>query len=180
MPLGPFHFLQERGLKIDDQTLNPESKIFQRELASFQNLPRINADKFRLLARMFGPPPGADGDNDPVTQDLFARLMGIVQPSGDYVFSQNDFDRLMTDLMEQHQGNAPPPAKKEVLDHLPKIKVTEEMVLSNEDCAVCKEELVIDEELVKLPCNHHYHELCVRKWLESHDVSFRPIFAYSR
>lgn len=111
--------------------------------------------------------------------DILGRLMGLVAPAGpvgDYVLNQSDFDRLVTELMEQHQGNAPPPAPKEVLETLPKIKVTEQMVQANEDCAVCKEDLVLDEELVQLPCKHYYHEFCVKKWLESHDVSPVLIF----
>ena len=43
----------------------------------------------RFLAQLFGTPPGARGD---------------------YVFSNAELDRIVSELMEQHQGNAPPPA----------------------------------------------------------------------
>lgn len=91
-------------------------------------------------------------------------------PRGDYVYSQQDLDRVVSQLMEQHQGNAPPPAPKEVIDKLPRVKVSEQMVFDGTDCAVCKEELIVEEEVCKLPCNHIYHFDCVSKWLEEHDV----------
>ena len=75
-------------------------------------------------------------------------------PGGDYVWSQGQLDRVISQLMEQHQGNAPPPAPPEVLNNLPKIKVEQNRVLEGEDCAVCKEELVLDEEVAQLPCTH--------------------------
>lgn len=78
---------------------------------------------------------------------------------------------MISQLMEQHQGNAPPPAPPEIIDSLPRIKVTEAMVNEGADCAVCKEDLVMNEEVTKLPCKHIYHFECVSEWLKSHDVS---------
>lgn len=108
--------------------------------------------------------------NDPIAE-LFARIFQHPPgANGDYVYSQTELDRVITELMEQHQGNAPPPAPKEVLEKLPKVKVEEQRVIDGEDCAVCKDELIIGEEVVQLPCKHVYHELCVKKWLEVHDT----------
>lgn len=108
--------------------------------------------------------------NDPIAE-LFARIFQHPPgTTGDYVYSQTELDRVITELMEQHQGNAPPPAPKEVLEKLPKVKVEEQRVIDGEDCAVCKDELIIGEEVVQLPCKHVYHELCVKKWLEVHDT----------
>lgn len=121
-----------------------------------------------FLTSFFGP-----GASD--TNGLLARVLGIPPGAGgDYVYSQADLDRVISQLMEQHQGNAPPPANKEVIESLPKIKVTAKMVRDNQDCAVCKEDLVEMEEVTKLPCNHMYHFECVSRWLEAHDVRFPP------
>lgn len=122
-----------------------------------------------FLGSFFGP--GA-----PDTGGLLARVLGIPPGAGgDYVYSQADLDRVITQLMEQHQGNAPPPANKEVIESLPKIKVTAKMVTDGQDCAICKEDLVKEEEVTKLPCNHTYHFDCVSRWLEAHDVCFPPL-----
>lgn len=82
--------------------------------------------------------------------------------------------------MEQHQGNAPPPAAKEDIEGLPKIKVTQAMVNDGIDCAVCKEDLVLDEQVTTLPCKHSYHFECVSKWLEAHDVSTLNLISQGR
>jgi hypothetical protein len=102
---------------------------------------------------------------------MFARIFGG-GAGGDYVYSQAELDRIVSQLMEQHQGNAPPPAAEEDIKALPRIKVTEAMVLEGLDCTVCKEDLVLDEELVQLPCKHNYHFACVAEWLKAHDVCF--------
>jgi hypothetical protein len=105
---------------------------------------------------------------------IFARLFGVPPGTGgDYVYSQAELDRIISQLMEQHAGNAPPPAAKEDIDSLPRLKVTAIMVTEGVDCAVCKDDLVLDEEVAQLPCKHTYHFECVSKWLEEHDVSTR-------
>lgn len=34
------------------------------------------------------------------------------------------------------------------------------------DCAVCKEEFVPTEEAIELPCQHMFHEDCIKPWLK--------------
>jgi hypothetical protein len=104
-------------------------------------VPNIND----FLASLFGPV--GDASVSPVMSPVIARLLGIPPGAGgDYVYSQAELDRIISQLMDQHQGNAPPPAAKEDIDSLPKIKVTETMVNDGVDCAVCKEDLVLDEQ----------------------------------
>lgn len=129
---------------------------------------------------MGGGGGGGGGVNDPTggLSPLF-RAFGIPHgPTGDYAWSQADMDRILSQLMEQHQGNAPPPASEDVIRNLPKQRVTQEEVDEGNECVVCQDEFKFDEEVVKLPCKHVYHEECVRKWLELHDVSriFFPRF----
>lgn len=137
----------------------------------FVPLPGVTShviDGHSFLASFFGP-------GVPDTSGMLARVFGIPPGAGgDYVYSQADLDRVISQLMEQHQGNAPPPANKEVIESLPKIKVTPKMVRDGQDCAVCKEDLVETEEVTKLPCNHMYHFECVSRWLEAHDVRSPP------
>lgn len=103
------------------------------------------------------------------TNGIF-RVLGSPGAGGDYVYSQVELDRVISGLMEQHQGNAPPPAPREVIESLPKIKVDQAMVADGADCAVCKEDLILEEEVANLPCKHKYHFECVKKWLEAHDT----------
>lgn len=142
------------------------SVFWYRLLGSVCNATLLIRIFTRFLASFFGP--GA-----PDTGSMLARVLGMPSGAGsDYVYSQADLDRVISQLMEQHQGNAPPPAAKDTIESLPRIKVTQQMVDDGQDCAVCKEELVVAEEVTKLPCNHIYHFECVSRWLEAHDVSF--------
>ncbi|KAJ6257054.1 hypothetical protein Dda_7938 [Drechslerella dactyloides] len=101
----------------------------------------------------------------------FLRAFGLGHGmSGDYAWSQQDMDRILSQLMEQHQGNAPPPASQESIRNLQKVKVTQAEVDDGTECVVCQDDLKFEEEVVKLPCRHIYHEECVVKWLETHDA----------
>ncbi|EPS43461.1 hypothetical protein H072_2510 [Dactylellina haptotyla CBS 200.50] len=101
----------------------------------------------------------------------FLRAFGLGHgPTGDYAWSQQDMDRILSQLMEQHQGNAPPPASEENIKNLPKVHVSQAEVDEGTECVICQDEYKVDEEVVKLPCKHIYHEECVKRWLETHDA----------
>ncbi|KAI3912880.1 hypothetical protein MKW98_012822 [Papaver atlanticum] len=65
-----------------------------------------------------------------------------------------------------------PPASKEVVANLPTITVTEETLMKlgiDTECAVCNENLVIDDKMQELPCKHLFHPLCLMPWLDKHN-----------
>lgn len=88
---------------------------------------------------------------------------------GDYVWGQRNFDDIITQIMEQHQGaHAPPPASEETIGKLPQHKITqeeEEERKSRGECGICMEEYKVDELAVELPCKHMYHKECIDHWL---------------
>jgi len=132
--------------------------------------PRV-VDLTAILSLLGSRQEGGGPALSPGPGNLLARLMGMPPGTeGDFVYSQAQLDRVLSQLMEQHQGNAPPPASTEAIESLPRVKVTQQMVLDGDDCAICKEELVIDEEVSQLPCKHCYHFQCVSRWLEEHDT----------
>ncbi|PIA27538.1 hypothetical protein AQUCO_07600004v1 [Aquilegia coerulea] len=66
----------------------------------------------------------------------------------------------------------PPPASKEVIENLPIVTISEEMMArlgSDIECAVCRENLIISEEMHELPCKHLFHLLCLKPWLDKHN-----------
>lgn len=70
---------------------------------------------------------------------LFGMPVGGIH--GDAVYSQEDLDRVISQLMEQHQaGNAPGPASEEAIDALPRRKITKEDQGEGgkADCSICK------------------------------------------
>lgn len=62
----------------------------------------------------------------------------------------------------------PPPLSKDVIDALPIVEVTEPQVNSKLQCSVCWEDFSLKEKVRQLPCQHVYHEPCIRPWLELH------------
>ena len=137
---------------------------------------------FSLILHSMQPPGpinpntnGRRGQNLPPNPfDLLNQLFnpGNAQ-HGDMVFTQDAFDRVMTQLMDQNNaGNAPPPASEDAIRSLSKKKVDEEM-LGNEgsaECSICMDNVELGNEVTILPCKHWFHGDCVTAWLKEHDT----------
>ncbi|XP_068639411.1 E3 ubiquitin-protein ligase AIP2-like [Aristolochia californica] len=66
----------------------------------------------------------------------------------------------------------PPPASKEMVARLPIITITHEIWVKlgrETDCAVCRENLVIDDKMQELPCKLLFHPNCLKPWLDEHN-----------
>lgn len=136
--------------------------------------PRILRDLMLVLQ-----PPGQNGGANaqgPLggLQGLFAGLLNPANAvAGDAVYSQEALDRIISTLMEQHpSSNAPGPAPAEAIASLPKKKIDKEMLgpEGKAECSVCMDDVVLDEEVVALPCKHWFHETCVKAWLSEHNT----------
>ncbi|KAL6135455.1 hypothetical protein ACLB2K_067683 [Fragaria x ananassa] len=59
-----------------------------------------------------------------------------------------------------------PPAALRVVEDLPFVEFTVEE-LSKEEvfCAVCKDDIVLEDKVRSLPCCHYYHQDCIVPWL---------------
>ncbi|KAK4969245.1 hypothetical protein LTR66_011733 [Elasticomyces elasticus] len=105
---------------------------------------------------------------------IFASLMNPANAQhGDAVYTQEALDRIITQLMEQHQsGNAPGPASAEAIASLPKKGVDESMLdeSGKAECSICMDEVARGEEVTTLPCTHWFHFECVKAWLSEHDT----------
>lgn len=59
-----------------------------------------------------------------------------------------------------------PPAAKSVVENLVSVVLTLDYVKENNvACAVCKDEIGVEERATRLPCSHHYHGECIVPWL---------------
>ncbi|XP_024518657.1 E3 ubiquitin-protein ligase AIP2 [Selaginella moellendorffii] len=73
---------------------------------------------------------------------------------------------------EQDTQKGPPPASKDEVAKLSIVRVTEEVLKGLGDgteCAVCREVLVVGDEMQEMPCKHYFHPLCLKPWLEEHN-----------
>lgn len=87
---------------------------------------------------------------------------------GDYAWGQGGLDSIITQLLNQLEGQGPPPASKEDIDTLSSVNITQEQVDKTLQCSVCMEDFKLDEKVKQLPCDHHYHLDCIVPWLERH------------
>ena len=118
---------------------------------------------------------GGTAPNQP--QMPFNLLRELLNPAnarqGDAVFSQEAFDRVVTQLMEQNGGStAPGPASEDAIQSLRTKQVDREM-MGNEgkaECSICMDNVEIGDEVTVLPCNHWFHGQCVKSWLGEHDT----------
>ncbi|CAN1337825.1 E3 ubiquitin-protein ligase AIP2 [Linum perenne] len=65
-----------------------------------------------------------------------------------------------------------PPASKEVVAKLPVVTLTQDTLAnlgSDAECAICKENLVVDDKMQELPCKHTFHPPCLKPWLDEHN-----------
>lgn len=92
---------------------------------------------------------------------------------GDAVYSQEELDRVISQLVEQNMGgSAPPPASQSAISSLPKKPVDKEM-LGHEgkaECSICMDAVEIGTEVTVLPCTHWFHYTCIEMWLNQHNT----------
>ncbi|KAK3711555.1 hypothetical protein LTR37_009546 [Vermiconidia calcicola] len=124
----------------------------------------------------FGPPPFAMGGGGPGGMGPFGNLFQMFGPpgvAGDAVYTQEALDRIMTQLMEQHQtGNAPGPATEAAISSLPKKVITkqDQGESGKAECSICMDEVELGGTVTVLPCTHWFHHECIKAWLSEHDT----------
>ncbi|VEN58795.1 unnamed protein product [Callosobruchus maculatus] len=87
---------------------------------------------------------------------------------GDYAWGREGLDAIVTQLLNQMDSTGPPPVSKAVIDALPIVEITSEQFVAKLQCSVCWEDFLTGESVRRLPCQHVYHEPCIRPWLELH------------
>ncbi|XP_073000771.1 uncharacterized protein [Typha latifolia] len=84
-------------------------------------------------------------------------------------FNTSEEYEILIEQMAQHDDSsirAIPPAAKSVVLSLPSVVLAEEGVERNSThCAVCKDEISLEERVTRLPCSHYYHKECILPWL---------------
>ncbi|KAK7266657.1 hypothetical protein RIF29_19307 [Crotalaria pallida] len=83
-----------------------------------------------------------------------------------YIYTA-EYDVLFGQFIENEAAlKGSPPAAKSVVESLPVVELTkEELQGKNVACAVCKDEILMEEKVRRLPCSHCYHGDCIMPWL---------------
>ncbi|KAF2713095.1 hypothetical protein K504DRAFT_472560 [Pleomassaria siparia CBS 279.74] len=123
----------------------------------------------------FGGGGGDDPHNHPINpfMGLFTSMVRGNGQAGDFVYSQEGLDRIVSQLMEQTAtSTAPGPAPQSEIENLLRKQVTMDMLgpEGRAECSICMDEVNIGEEVSELPCRHWFHHACVAAWLAEHDT----------
>lgn len=93
--------------------------------------------------------------------------------NGDAVYSQEELDRVISQLIDQNtNGTAPPPASESAIHSLPKKKVDRQMMGTEgkAECSICMDAVELGTEVTLLPCTHWFHFDCIEAWLSQHNT----------
>ncbi|KAL3474934.1 hypothetical protein BJX99DRAFT_230571 [Aspergillus californicus] len=96
-----------------------------------------------------------------------------MERNGDAVYSQEELDRVITQLVE-HTGNrsAAPPASQDSIRSLPKQAADQELLGTDgtAECSICMDSVKVGDEVTVLPCTHWFHPHCIEMWLNQHNT----------
>ena len=128
-----------------------------------------------LFRADFGGDGGDPVGGPPRAPNPLAMLSALLnmERHGDAVYSQEELDRVISELVGQNvNGTAPPPASRSAIQSLPKKKVDQEM-LGNDgraECSICMDPVELGTEVTVLPCKHWFHFQCIEMWLNQHNT----------
>lgn len=115
---------------------------------------------------------GFGGPQDPIT--LLDILLGSrFAANGQYAHSQEEFDRIISDIMERTSAGAGAPgATEDTITALPKKKADESMLgeTGKAECTICMADVTTGDVVTELYCSHWFHTECIKSWLEQHNT----------
>ncbi|KAH3830318.1 E3 ubiquitin-protein ligase RNF115-like [Dreissena polymorpha] len=117
---------------------------------------------FQYISDQLEPEGGGGGFRLPIN------VMPLHSNPNDYVWGAGGLDAIITQLLNQLEGSGAPPANQERIEALPTVKITQKQVDDILQCSVCMDDFHLNDEVKKLPCDHHYHNDCIVTWLKMH------------
>jgi hypothetical protein len=79
---------------------------------------------------------------------------------------QQAFATASARMNEEGGGNKQKKLTKVMTSRLRRVAVNLDMACSQPSCPVCNEDFTIGNNVLRLPCSHIFHDLCVMPWLE--------------
>ncbi|KAK7243460.1 hypothetical protein RIF29_38257 [Crotalaria pallida] len=129
-----------------------------------------------FLELMDSPFPLNDAASSPFTSlfdsPLFHQFILTTNPNDAVLDNENENDVVRDPLLSLLSPTSK--SKPRAAESVPLVIVTSSLLFQLDSngvvsCAVCKDDVSVDDEAKILPCNHLYHSDCITPWLVSHD-----------
>ncbi|XP_022146054.1 E3 ubiquitin-protein ligase AIP2 [Momordica charantia] len=144
-------YLFEGHLTVDPEPPQPQWLV-QSNLLSAAAATLLNAESSQ-----------APAENNNTSENAANILQALIE----------NIDSVVDEFMDTASGPPKvPPASKDVVAKLPVITVTEEVLAKlgrDVECAICRENLAVDDKMQELPCKHTFHPPCLKPWLDEHN-----------
>ncbi|KAG7555992.1 Zinc finger RING-type [Arabidopsis suecica] len=140
-------YLFEGHLTVDREPPQPQWLVQQNLMSAFASIVAGESSN--------GPAENTLGETANLMQELI-----------------NGLDMIIPEILEDGGPPRAPPASKEVVEKLPVIIFSEELLKkfgAEAECCICKENLVIGDKMQELPCKHTFHPPCLKPWLDEHN-----------
>mmetsp|Transcript_8960 Transcript_8960/g.25784 ORF Transcript_8960/g.25784 Transcript_8960/m.25784 type:complete len:223 (-) Transcript_8960:166-834(-) len=163
-------------------SLHAQGFLFQGQLSSEEEVVRARgpvgvpeAFVAQLLAAAAGdarvPGSGEDGGPQPDLEHLQALMQQQLDDGAHEALIQEILAVSAEEAQQQPAG--PPPASKKVVASLPVETVDEsrlaELGGKDVECSVCRENIVVGDNVQRMPCSHVFHPPCLKPWLDQHN-----------
>lgn len=88
-------------------------------------------------------------------------------------YDEEEIESIINNLMLNDPNKyGTPPASKTAIETLETYEINQENLelygIEN-TCPICKEELLIKQKAINMPCKHYYHTNCIIPWLTEHN-----------
>lgn len=148
---------------------------------SFNFTPGSGAQAIHIIhSHMNGP----SENNNGMVGNLINMLNNMVHGGGEEIYENGmTFEQILQRIVQDDPNSyGPPPASEEAVMKLPKGTYSElcpkeegkkdENNSEFNNCSICCDEYSYEDSTIlnKLPCQHIYHEECIKTWLKSHNT----------
>ncbi|XP_038073357.1 E3 ubiquitin-protein ligase RNF126-like [Patiria miniata] len=156
-PVRLHHFAPSRG----------PSRLTLQRMGPRDNRGDPAADMIAILQHLLGlGNPMSQGPGGFIFPVQMLNLHGNPR---DYAWGEGGLDAIITQLLNNVEGQGPSPASQEDIGKLQTTTINNEQTENNLECPVCKDEFSAGQVVKQMPCKHLFHPDCIIPWLELHN-----------
>ena len=128
-------------------------------------------------------PPDKFKPYSTIPQEQEPRIVRLTNPSNPLVqfvtslinseYENDEIENILNYILNNDNNRyGSPPAAESEIKKLDKYILTKDKLKNfgpENTCSVCKEDFIIGNKMMDLPCKHYFHEECLMPWLKQHD-----------